>query len=55
MCDNHAMRDLVEILGDDWESNLLPIRCLPPLGVHEWCEHDTEHPPPSFRNQREVR
>lgn len=34
----------------DWlVQNTVPIRCLPALGVHEWCEHDPDHPPPSFR------
>lgn len=49
MCYNHELRSLEEILGPDWEEKLLPIRCLPALGVHERCEHDPKHPPPSFK------
>ena len=44
-----AHRDLTELLGPGWESHMIPKRCLPPLGVHEWCEHDPAHPEPTFR------
>lgn len=49
MCYDHELRPLEEILGPDWEEKLLPVRCLPALGIHERCEHDPKHPPPSFK------
>jgi hypothetical protein len=29
-------------------SVFIPIQCLPPLGIHEHCEHDPRHTEPSF-------
>jgi hypothetical protein len=51
MCYNHEQRDLCDIFTDE-ELNriLIPIRCLPPLGVHEHCEHDPKHREPTFKD-----
>lgn len=45
MDDQHVLRALPEWMV---ENLINPVRCLPPLGVHEWCEHDPNHPPPDF-------
>jgi len=53
MCYDHAQRDLRELYTDEELDRIFqPIRCLPPLGIHEHCEHVS--PEPSFKNLGEV-
>lgn len=59
MCHDHEYRELPPELAARVEKmisdGMLVIgRCLPPLGIHEWCEHDPVHPPPVFRDLGEV-
>jgi hypothetical protein len=49
MCGPADDQRLLQELPDWLIEQLNPVRCLPPLGVHEWCEHDPSHPPPSFQ------
>lgn len=53
MCYDHAQRDLRDLYTDEELDRIFqPIRCLPPLGIHEHCEH--VRPEPSFKNLGEV-
>lgn len=45
MCQDHEMLPL-----PDWVKDMvMPIRCLPALGVHERCEHDPDYREPTFQ------
>jgi hypothetical protein len=50
MCDNRRLEPL-----PDWMvGSIIPIRCIPPLGIHERCEHDRERPAPTIRDLEET-
>lgn len=49
--DSRAIRPLPNWMTE----SMVMTRCLPPLGVHERCEHDPDYPPVSFRDLGEVR
>lgn len=49
MCDLTDDQRLFQELSEWLIEQLIPVRCLPPLGVHERCEHDPNHPLPSFQ------
>lgn len=51
MCRDHQLEPLPQWL----EKHLIPTRCLPPLGIHERCEHDPNRVEPSFNNLTKVR
>lgn len=56
MCRDHQMEDLPQWAVDKLEKYCIPIiRCLPPLGIHERCEHDPTHVQPSFKNLTKAR
>ena len=55
MCRDHQIEPLPHWLGDKLEEYVIPIQCLPPLGIHERCEHDPNHVEPSFNNLTKVR
>lgn len=55
MCRDHYLEPLPQWMEDEWEKHFIPIRCLPPLGVHERCEHDPKRIEPSFNNLMKVR
>lgn len=49
MCYDHEMHLLDELFTEEQLQRIFnPIRCLPPLGIHENCEHF--RPEPSFKN-----
>lgn len=53
MCYDHAQRDLRDLFSEEELDRIFqPIRCLPPLGIHEHCEH--VRPEPNFKNLNEV-
>ena len=40
MCGDHEMLPLPEWL----QELIVPVRCMPAIGIHEGCEHDREQP-----------
>jgi hypothetical protein len=49
MCQDDLVQNLSPAALARLDEIMIPIRCLPPFGVHERCEHDPDHPAPTFR------